>query len=306
MNTLQKPQLKKPWVYIKQALFLISLFLVILFLFLSACSAKLLSEASEHPLTVTAQIVSVDVISSDTVSYDAIMRYTYEGVTYEAVYDSFSTRSKAEALLGTSVTAQVDLNEPARTLRTYKQNACGRLLCSGICMIFLCWCLCFPHRKSYVKTYGWELETVKKDIFLHTPYPIALVLIWVICCGIVVLGFPQVYLNGSMFLYNLILPAVYTAVGAWWLIRYLLDRNRIRKNQIRLSKDICTRKSVEKDSDGQKHYYLKFSNGKRNWRRSIRLSDYDAIVEDTYVDTAYLGNRKKPALHYFDLIDEVF
>lgn len=307
MIDLKKPPIKKPWVYIKLACICLTIVTMLICLVHSVWFANKYCDTASRPLQLDAEIVSVNEHHSDDVcSYDAIMRYEYEGVTYEAVYKTYSSKSEACGLLGSRVTARVDPVQPSDTLQSYREKAVSSLMASALFAFFLTWSLCFPHRKSYVSAYGWCMEMVKKDIMLQRAHPFSALLIEVVVFIIAVALYRDVYIVGDYSFAILILPAAYTVIGGWWLVRFVLDRRLIKQGRITLSQAGCKGKKIQKDSDGDKQYYIEFTNGKHCWKCNVSASLYKKITVGTVVDTAHLGNRKKPALHYSVLEEDVF
>ena len=307
MAHTHKTRLKQPWCYIKLTLVIIIAIVIAFCALRSFHFAVFCSHAIQNPLQLDAQIVSVREHTGDELaSYDAIMRYEYQDITYETVYQSFTNREDAYDLMGKTVTAVVDMAHPSETIASYQSSAITLMMTAVVFVLLFLLTCCFPHRKSNVATYGWRMETVKKDILLQQPYPMAFLMACLPCCAVYAFSWPQIFSAAWELIGFMLVNGILFLVGAGFLIRYLLDRRLMRDDQILLRQDICVKKRTQKDSDGEKEYVLTFSNGKREYKRRVNKSFFAQISEGTAVDAAYLGSRKKPALCYSVLTDDVF
>ena len=298
MDAMKKPSLKKPHVYIK--------FSVCAVLILAYCMMMLLACYNAHryssavPLELEAEIVRVEYVSTeDSCSYDAIMQYTHNGATYEAVYDSFGREKDAQAMIGQKVRAVIDASHPEETMENLHNLTVTLLAVSSVTIFFLVFAPAFTHRQSYVETYGWCVEAIAKDIPALPRYGVIYMLIWVIGCVAMYLAYPKVFgAYGPEYLILAIfaIAVIMAVVGAVIIVRdYLLVKN----GKIELRRDTCHSKFSRSDAEYGRQYYANFTNGRIIWEKNISKAVYEAIQAGDAVESAYLGNQKKPILSFY-------
>ena len=305
MGEIRKPPWSKPWVYFIIPLLLASLIACVTLMLVSLFSAQRYMQVSSEPLILRAQIVAVEENSTeDSVRYDAIMRYVHQGVTYDVKYRSFSSQHDANALMGTCVTAVVDPQKPEDTLYSIKQRAMSTLSISGVVYVLAVVFFAAPYRKSYVSTYGWRMEMICRDI-IQSRRAMPLLLAWPLCFVIIAVCYKNVFLNGDWWGLLFVFPLVFSVIGLIGLILLVRDHRLIQNGAVILRRDIFVKKRIRNDGEDGQSYLVTFTNGVDTWEKPVTAKTYAAMQEGDMVDSAYLGNRKKPSLNFYHN-DEVF
>lgn len=305
MDAVKKPPFAKPLVFFIIPLLLVSLLIQVFLLFGFVRFAHRYKVASAAPLVLNARIIAIDEYrTEDSTSYDAIMCYSYQGVTYEAVYQSFSAERDANTLKGSHVTAIVDPEHPEDTVDGLKEKASNRILFSGVLQIVVIILFASPYRKRYVQAYGWRLETIGRDILLkyRSVLPIAA---WICIVFAMAVIYPGVFFGDGRWLLHFFFPLVYLlliAIGAFFFLR---DYRYIRDKEIVLRRDTFVRKRIQRGGEDGDSYFVTFTSGIDTWEKSVSKKIYAAMKEGDTVDSAYLGNRKKPSLNFYHN-EEVF
>ena len=299
MDTIRKPPYAKPLAYFIIPLLLAALLGCIVLMLASLHFAQRYTIASASPLRLEAQIIAVEENSTeDSVSYDAIMRYVCQGVTYDAVYQSFSSQHDANALIGTSVTAVVDPEHPEDTLHSIKEKAMSSLLISGVAYLLAVMFFAAPYRKSYVSTFGWRMEMICRDI-LRSRRAVPMLLVWPLCFAIITVCYPKVFLNGDWWGLYLVFPLVFAIVGLMGVALYVRDYRLIQNGDAMLRRDTFVRKRIQRGGEDGDSYFVTFTNGIGTWEKPVNKKTYEAMRDGDVVDSAYLGNRKKPSLSFY-------
>lgn len=298
MVKYKKPPFIKPLVYIKLPIVAVLILTYVLLMVFAFYNAHRYTSAIT--LQIEARIIKVEYVSSEAAdSYDAIMQYVHNGVTYEAVYKSFSRKTDAEALIGQSVTAVVDAGNPADTLEKLQSSAISLLGLAGYIMFFLIFAPSVPHRQRYVQTYGWCLESIKKD-FWHLPqYGMCYLLFWVVGCIILYLRYSDVLLRHiplGLIVGEFIVLAI---IGFISTIRFIRDYCLIMAGRISFQQNHYHSKNTQNDGDGTDFYYVNFTDGKTIWEKNVSKAVYDKIKDGDTVESAYLGKQKKPILSIY-------
>lgn len=298
MEAMKKPPLKKPHVYIKFSICAVFALAYCVLMFFAFYNAERYTSAV--PLELEAKIVRVERVSTeDSDSYDAIMRYVHEVVAYEAVYDSFSREKDAQALIGQSVIVAVDTTNPGDTLDSLRNMAISMLGFSCIPVFFLAFAPAVPHRKTYVETYGWRVEAIKKDIPALPKYGMMRMLIWVAGCFIMYLSFPTVF---SAYGWKNVIVGIFAIseiVGAVGAVLFVRDCLLAKVGKISFHRDSFVSKCVRSDSENGDSYYVNFTNGTNIFEKSVSAAVYEKMKKGDVVESAYLGNQKKPVLCFY-------
>ena len=305
MEEIRKPPYAKPGAYFIIPLLLASLIVCVTLVFVSLFSAQRYTRVSAEPLMLKAQIVAIEENSTeDSVSYDAIMRYMYQGAVYDAVYQSFSSQRDANSLMGTYVTAVVDPQSPEDTLYSIKQRAMSTLSISGVVYVFAVMFFAAPYRKRYVSAYGWRMEMICRDI-LQSRRAMPLLLVWPLCFAIIAVFYKNVFLNGDLWGLFLVFPLVFTGIGLVGVVLLVRDCRLIQSGAVILRRDAFVKKRIRNDGEDGQSYLVTFTNGAETWEKPVSAKTYAVMREGDRVDSAYLGNRKKPSLSFYHN-EEVF
>lgn len=305
MEHLEKTPIRMGIVGLK--LFLGSILLMILVILASTCVREALRYRSvtADSLTLQAYITHVETIidTDNGDDYDAMMKYSYGGQTYVDTYRRFSREADARKLVGKTVTIRVDPNAPGETLEEIQDDGGDSLFFASLLLAGLVVLLRLPNRESYVKTYGWRREAVKKDMIsriistdLSTVFlaPILLYYSVAFC-------FAEVYFQPSFG--DAI--ALCFAVGSLYLLWQCFGRLRlIHQDLFRLSRDTFVSKRIVEDSDGHDTYHVTYENSGRIWEKSVKWKVYDAVGEGSTIESAYIVGETSPVLNYSQHLGE--
>lgn len=293
MDAMKKPPLKKPHVYIKFSVCFVLIFAYVLLMFFAFYNAHRYTVAV--PLELEAEIVRVEYVSSEASgSYNAIMRYAHNGVNYETVYENFSREDKAQATIGQKVIAVVDAAHPEDALMDLHNLTMTLLMLAGVTIFLLVFAPTVPHRETYVETYGWCVDAIRKDILLLPKYGVVRMLIWVVGCMIMYWLYPGVFERITV-IFALYL-IVGTIMGLTGFFLFARDYWLLISGKIKFRRDTYVSKFTRSDGDGGTNYFVNFNNGETLWEKSVSAAVYEKMKEGDEVESAYLGKQKKPIL----------
>lgn len=299
MEHLEKPPIRKGIIGLK--LILGSILLVIIAFLASTCVGEALRYRSvtANPLTLQADITHVETIidTENGNDYDAMMKYSYNGMTYVDTYRTFSREAEAEMLVGKTFTIRVDPNSPGDTLEEVQSDGGDKLLFASLFLAGLVVLLRLPNRESYVKTYGWRREAVKKDMvsLLLSTDASGVLLAPILLYYSVTFCFADVYFQPSFGDAFALCMAVFSLYLLWQNVSRL---KLIHQDLIRLSRDTFVSKRIVEDSDGPDTYYVTYENSGRIWEKSVKRKIYDAAGQGDVVETAYIVGETRPVLSY--------
>lgn len=306
MEHLDKPPIRKGIVGLK--LILGSILLLIIAFLTSACIREALRyrTVTADPLTLHAVITHVETIidTENGDDYDAMMRYSYGGKTYVDTYRRFSREEEAEMLVGRTVTIRVDPNAPGETLEEMQDDGGDRLLFASLLLAGLVVLLRISNRESYVKTYGWRREAVKKYMIsrIVSTDMSGVLLAPILLYYCVTFCFADVYFQpsfGDAF-------ALCMAALSLYLLWKCIDRLRlIHQDLFRLSRDNFVSKRIVEDSDGPDTYYVTYENSGRIWEKSVKWKVYNATGQGDVIETAYIVGETSPVLSYSQHLGEI-
>lgn len=173
-------------------------------------------------------------------------------------------------------------------------SADGRLLMGWLLVLIAAICLRIPHRKTYVETYGWRQDTVKKDILRKlsvTGLDVVLLPPVLFHC-VVALVFPVGEIHGTV----TVIVAVAAIAGCIGLVIKLIRLEKLRKGAISLRWDTFDSKSVHTDGEGPDTYSITYRNENSYWTRSVSEKEYESAADGDIIQTAYLDGENKPVL----------
>ena len=109
---------------IKCIVSLILLVAIVLFLRGGIRNGERYLKASANAVTVNATVVGIKETedSEGDTKYAAIMRYTHNGKEYAHTYNTYSSLSKAEAVLNKTVSVTIDPENPAETIEDIRSS----------------------------------------------------------------------------------------------------------------------------------------------------------------------------------------
>ncbi len=299
MEHLEKPPIRMGIVGLK--LFLGSIILIIIVFLTSTCVGEALRYRSvtANPLTLQAHITHVETIidTENGDNYDAMMRYSYGGKTYVDTYRRFSREEEARMLVGKTITIRVDPDAPGETLEEMQDDGGDSLFLAALLLAGLAVLLRLPNRESYVKTYGWRREAVKKDMIsrIVSKEVSGVILTPILLYYSVTFCFADVYFQPSFG--DAI--ALCFAVGSLYLLWQCFGRLRmIHQDLFWLSRDTFVSKRISEDSDGHDTYYVSYENDGRIWEKSVKWKVYNATDQGDVIETAYIVGETSPVLSY--------
>lgn len=244
----------------------------------------------DNLLTLTAECYRVEVDDSgDSTSYRVYVRYSHEGKFYSNDYKSFSTRAKAEAMLGKIVEIQVNAQNPDEFPHDIKNSTFFRILLSaflllcGIPMIFA------RKRMPYYQLHGMR-DCLDKDLNIELVEKCGF---WVasLILGLAYLGLWTVLREGYPYLW--IMPALLLVIAALSIRSWLRQLRMVRNGSYRVAQQILVDKKTE-DNDDSVTYLLVYSDSKVQWERSVPRKRYNAAEIGETVDAVFLEGDKKP------------
>ena len=235
--------------------------------------------------------------------YELYVSYTYRGTQYTDHYDTLRSRKKAEAMLGKEVTVTINPEDPTEQLKDIKSNCDMYLLFGGLLLMCGIFCAGLHSHKWGVEVSGWYQEVIYQDLrgkalrgsafwlglFCVAAVWLAMYLLW-----------PEVY-HVLFAVLGGIAVVTGTVLLAFWVRRLRLIDNR----QYIVGRDELVNKTVHKDSDGTT-YYLHYTDGQKEWKRSVTKKKYNAAQVGTVIETVRLKKGRRPYLSFSRQETEVF
>ena len=295
MDILEKPPVRKGLQIVKWILILSLCCGGILLLAISYKESLRYFSVRNKAVSVQAVVIEVvEVWDSETgIDYDIYVSYTYRGTRYTDHYDTLSSKKKAEAMLGKEVTVTINPEDPTEQLKDIRSNCDMFLLFGGILLMCGIFCAGLHCHKWGAEVSGWYQEVIYQDIrskvLRGSAFWIGLFCIAAIWLAMYLL-WPEVYhflfaaLGGIALVTGTVLLAL-------WIGRLRLIDNR----QYIVGRDELVNKTVHKDSDGTT-YYLHYTNGQKEWKRSVTPKKYAASQVGTVIETVRLKEKGRPYL----------
>lgn len=297
MGYYEKPAIKRQTVIWKCVLGVILGCIAVFFLLESVSAYGRYREVVDDAITIQAVIthveVDIDVDNGDT--YDAMMRYEYDGVVYTDIYKNYGSEREARSMVNKTVTIQVDPGSPGDTLEEINSSGDRYLFLGAVVIGCLLLLLTRRHREDYVQTYGWNRETVKKDLVRHicSNNKCYIVLIPALVYYAVVLAFSDVYRLGVL---DALLGGT-SLIAVWFLLKLVRRMNLVRNDRFYLCRDTLINKEDLSDSDSS-CYRITYQNSEKTWHKYVSYKVYmTARVGDTF-ESARLEGEKAPVLTY--------
>lgn len=305
MEILEKPPVRKGLRIVKWILIFSLCCGGILLLAISYKESLRYFSVRDKAVSVQAVVIEVvEVWDSETgIDYDIYVSYTYRGTRYTDHYDTLSSKKKAEAMLGKEVTVTINPEDPTEQLKDIRSNCDMYLLFGGLLLMCGVFCAALHCHKWGVEVNGWYQEVIYQDLrgkaLRGSAFWIGLFCIaapWLL----MYLLWPEVYhflfavLGGIALVTGLVLLAL-------WIGRLRLIENR----QYIVGKDELVNKTVHKDSDGTT-YYLHYTDGQKEWKRSVMKKKYNAAQVGTVIETVRLKKGRQPYLSFSRQETEAF
>lgn len=244
----------------------------------------------DNLLTLTAECYRVEVDDfGDSTSYDVYVLYSYDGKEYSHRYDSFSTRAKAEAMLGKIVEIQVNAQNPDEFPLDIKNSAFFRILFSAILLFFGMPMFFARKRMSYYQAHSMR-DCLDKDLNIELVEKCGS---WIapLILGLAYSGLYVVLREGYPYLW--IMPALLLVIAALSLRNWLHQLRMVRNGAYRLTQQTLVDKKI-KDNDDSVTYLLVYSDSEVQWERSVPRKRYNAAEIGETVDAVFLEGNKKP------------
>ena len=255
--------------------------------------------ACEDALTLQADITHVETIyDSEGDVYDAMMRYSCNGRTYTDAYRRFSREADAKAFVGSSVTIQVDPRSPDDTLEEIHESVNGGLLFAAILMALAMLVLVkITHRATYVQTYGWRREAVRRDMFrrILKESTCSWLLPAMTLYFAVAICFQDACLNWSI--RNVILGLA-AAGSLASLVKCIVRLRKLSRDQFYTRRDSFVSKRIYTESDDCDTHYVTYRNSNGVWEKQVKPKVYHAAREGEQIDSAYLEGETTPVLSF--------
>ena len=235
--------------------------------------------------------------------YELYVSYTYRGTQYTDHYDTLRSRKKAEAMLGKEVTVTINPEDPTEQLKDIKSNCDMYLLFGGLLLMCGIFCVGLHSHKWGVEVSGWYQEVIYQDLrgkalrgsafwlglFCVAAVWLAMYLLW-----------PEVY-----HVLFAVLGGIALVTGTVLLILWVRRLRLIDNRQYIVGRDELVNKTVHKDSDGTT-YYLHYTDGQKEWKRSVTKKKYNAAQVGAVIETVRLKKGRRPYLSFSRQETEVF
>lgn len=305
MDIHEKPPFRKGLLIVKCLLvFSLSVGGILLLLYSHTEIQRYLSVQSK---AVTLQAVVTEVRenwdSETGYDYDLYVSYAYNGKQYSDHYDTLNSKKKAEAMLGKEVTVTINPEDPTEQLKDIRSGCDMYLLFGGLLLMCGVFCVALHCRKWGVEVNGWYQEVIYQDLRSKVSRGSAF---WIglFCVAVAWLVMyllrPEVY----HFLFA-VLGGIALLTGAVLLVCWVSRLRLIENRQYIVGRDELVNKTVHKDSDGTT-YYLHYTDGQKEWKRSVMPKKYAAAQVGTIIETVRLKEKSKPYLCFSRKDNESF
>lgn len=298
MDFLKKPPLKRKWTLIKCMIVCVLLVICLICTFSSLNNVTRYEKGRINPLILNGKITHVDVDydSENLDDYHAMASYSYDGKKYTAIYRTFKSERKANALIGQTVTLAVDPEDPGMLLSELRGNGMFGLIFSCILLALAVCVLRTSHRESYIKTYGWRREAIKKDMLSKMKrssgeewlFPAVLFF----CVG---LKCPDTYLQS--FGWKLVFLVIGVA-GVVKLIRKLKRIHRVKSDAYVIRRDRFVSRETILNDEGPDSYQVTYENENGRWTKFVSYGVYQKAEPGDMIESVYLEGFNAPILSY--------
>ena len=297
MDILNKPAIRK-FPLIAKCLLGLGLAVFTVFSILDSLStAQKYRELMDDAVSVDAVITHVETeYDPDGDTYDAMMKYKFDGVTYTDTYRNYSSRRDAEDMVGRTVTIEVNPWSPSEEMREIRGDGRSVLMNAaiGLCLFLLT--LGIRHRCGYVEDYGWNRETVKKDLIRHIwrKSKFYCFMLPIVMWFLVGLWYPEVYLGDTL---GDIIGVCILLICCWRLVCFIKKLRLVYQDRFFLTRDTLVKK--EDLSDSESNYYRVTYRGSNGvWSKKVSYGVYKNAREGDIFESVYMEGGKKPALSY--------
>ena len=295
MEILEKPPIRKGIFILKWLLILALSVGGILLLLHSRNEIRRYLSVQGKAVTLEAVVTEVveDSDSETGTDYDLYVSYDINGKKYKDRYDTLGNKKKANAMLGKTVSITINPEKPTEQLKEIQSGSDALLILAGGFLMFSIFCIDLRGRKWRVEVNGWYPEIVFQDIrgkaLRGAAYWVGCLCaagVWLTMC----LKWPA--LNRILFV---LLGAAAMVAGLIILVCWVLRLRRIENRQYILGRDRLVNKTIDSDSDGTT-YYLHYTNGQKEWKRSVTPKKYAASRVGTVIETVRLKEKGRPYL----------
>ncbi len=254
-------------------------------------------------VTIAGEAYTVEEVydSENGSDYYVHIRYTYEGKQYTTRYPKdFGSQRKAEELLGQMLEVTVNPDSPGEKISEIKSGVRSFAIISGVMLSIACGCLFIRHRKYSFEVFGWQRESVMKDMKRKwcADWRFS---VWFLTAGIWFLMIPVVYdevFGGFCYIWG----ALALILGCGQVKKQLRYRAANMRDDYTFSRDKLIKKEIDDDSDSTT-YCLHYSDGQNYWNINVSAKKYYAAREGDVAETVRFSWEKKPYLHFNRRID---
>lgn len=306
MELLEKPP-------VRRGLQIIKWILILALCFGGCLLLKAGYEEGLRYLSVRNKAVSVQAVVSSVeedwdsesgTDYHLYVSYAYCGNPYTDHYDTYSSKKKANAMLGEAVTITINPERPTEQVKEIRSGSDAYVLFCGILLMCGVFCMGLREREWGVAVSGWYPEVIFQDV-RGKALRGSVFWLGLFCAGAVWLLFrclrPQVY--SGIFT---VLGAAALITGTLLLVGWIRRLRLIDNRQYIVGRDTLVNKTTEKDSDGDDTYCLHYTNGQKEWKRSVIKKKYNAAQVGTVIETVRLKQGHRPYLSFSRQETEVF
>lgn len=294
---LAKPPIRKWTFIIKCVLGLILGFFAVRCVYSSVATADRYRVVSEYAVETQAVITHIETVT-DTEngdSYNAMMRYRYEGKTYTGMYQNYSRSNDAKAMVGKTVTIYIDPTSPGDTMKEILDSGRSNMAIGAGLLVFFMMLISIRHRNNYVQTYGWNSETVKKDmiryIWIRSKFYVALVPTLVyFAVKLTSMDVYKPFWGDLLFLIPMVISLLFVP-------RFIRRLRMLHRDQFYMTRDTFVSKEEVSDSESTS-YFVTYRSRNGTWRKTVDYHVYRTAQEGDTVESAFLDGEKKPVLSY--------
>lgn len=295
MEIIGKPPVRKGLWIVKWILILLLCLGGILLLNMGYHESLRYLSVQQKAVTLPAVVTQVeeDWDSENGTYYVLYVSYTYRGTQYTDHYDTLRSKKKANDMLGKEVTITINPEKPTEQLRNIRSNCDAFVLFGGLLLMCGIFCAGLRSRKWCVEVYGWYQENIYQDlrgkVLRGSAFWIGLFCIAAVWLAVYLLR-PKVY--SAIFA---ALGVIALVTGVILLVCWIRRLRLIENRQCIIGRDVLVNKTVDKDSDGTT-YYLHYSSGQKEWKRSVMPKKYAAAQIGTVIETVRLKEKGRPYL----------
>lgn len=295
MDMFDRPPRKEGFIW-KYVISLVLLLIGLLMLYFCWQSCQHYWYVRENAVEVIAEGWKVeDYSDSESDCYYVFVKYTYQGQEYTGKYTNYSSKTKAEALMGQPITIYINPEKPTEQVKDAKDDVGRSLLIAALLLGFSVHCLGKPDREWYVVHYGWRRETAAMDLRRKSCHDVVSWGQWLGPGGIFI-GMRLIF-GDAVDTSGVVVGAVCLLIGFVMLFLWIKNLKSIRSDDYRLTTITLVKKEEDSDSDSTT-YWLYYTDGEKEIKLPARGKKYYRAVIGETSQCAFLGNAQRPYLQY--------